>query len=364
MMKRLFWATAFVIFVWASGVFASEQLSPIVLRRADVLRSHTEDGRQWQELIGNVWMTQDSFSVTCEKALYYPDSGRAIFQRNVECKDPQRILLAHEVLYNEWTGALDAFGDVRIYQDTLSVTCMHARYLEGRREAYLYQNVRLREEKQRLLLTGQEGYLSEVNKYGRVTVNPVLTERDSLGAVHMEIRGDTVEYFSEPKLARVRGDVEIYRGKLVATGHRLDYIHEDQKAILFGNPQACHEQDEIIGDTILLRFDGKELKQVFVVGHAVATSQADSLDPERRHRMEGKQITLWIEEEKLEEVLVEGTARATYYIREEDRNRGVNETSGDRLRVIIENDQVVRIQVAGGTEGRYIPERLVGRVEQ
>ena len=79
--------------------------------------------------------------------------------------------------------------------------------------------------------------------------------------------------------------------------------------------------------------------------------------------MEGKRMTLWIENEELTEILVEGTARAIYYIREEDRNRGRNETSGDRLRVIIENNEVVRIQVVGGTEGRYTPERLVGRYD-
>jgi hypothetical protein len=361
-MKRLCWAVIFAALVWTPKSFGA-QSSPIVLRRADVLRSHTENGQQWQELIGNVWMTQDSFSVTCEEAFYYPDSGLAIFRRNVECKDPQRILLAHEVVYHEATGALDAFGDVRIYQDTLSVTCMRATYLEGRREAYLYQDVRVRERKRRLLLTGEEGYLSETDQYGRVTVRPVLTERDSLGGVRMEIRGDTVEYFGGTKVARVRGDVEIDRGRLVATGRRLDYIREYEKAVLFGNPQAHHEQDEITGDTITLCFDEKELKQVFVIGHAVATSPSDSLQPARRNRMEGKRMTLWIENEELKEVLVEGTARAIYYIREENRNRGKNETSGDRLRIMIENNEVARIQVVGGTEGRYTPERLVSRLD-
>jgi lipopolysaccharide assembly outer membrane protein LptD (OstA) len=332
-----------------------------VLQRADVLRSHTDGERQWQELVGNVWMTQDSFSVTCQEAQYFADSGLVIFRRNVECKDPQRILLAHEVVYNEWTGALDASGDVRIHQDTLSVSCSRARYLEGRREAFLYQNVQVREENRHLVLTGQEGYLSENEHYAQVTINPVMTERDSLGAVRTEIRGDTVEYFGKTKLARVRGHVQIARGRLLATARRLDYVRECDQALLLGNPEAHHEGDEITGDTVTLRFDAEELKQVFVTGHAVATSPVDSLMSERRQRMEGKRMTLWIEKEQLKEVLVEGTARATYYIREEDRPRGMNQTSGDRLRLFIEKGQVSRVQVVGGTEGRYTPEQLVGK---
>ncbi|MFH1010547.1 MAG: LptA/OstA family protein [bacterium] len=354
-------AAVFALLLCVSGALATRPTSPIVLRRADVLRSHTDGDRQWQQLIGNVWMTQDSLSVTCEEAQYFADSGRVIFRRNVECKDPQRILLAHEVVYSEWTGALDASGDVRIHQDTLSVSCNRARYLEGRREAFLYQNVRVREENRRLLLTGQEGYLSENEHYARVTVNPVMTERDSVGGVRTEIRGDTVEYFGKTKLARVRGHVEIERGKLLATGNRLDYIRERDEALLIGNPEAHHEGDEITGDTVILRFDAEELKQVFVTGHAVATSPADSLLSQRRQRMEGKKMTLWIEKEQLKQVLVEGTARATYYIREENRPRGMNQTSGDRLRLFIEKGQVSRVQVVGGTEGRYIPEQLVGK---
>ncbi len=354
------------LFAWLvslNAALAATPSSPIVLQRADILRSHTEGERQWQELIGNVWMTQDSFSVTCDEAQYYADSGLVFFRRNVECKDPQRILLANEVVYREWTGALDATGDVRIYQDTLSVTCARARYLEGRREAFLYQDVRVREENRRLLLTGQEGYLSEDEHYARATIEPVLTERDSLGAVRTEIHGDTVEYFGKTKMARVRGHVEIQRGKLVATADELDYARERDEAVLTGNPHACHERDEITGDTVNLHFDAEELKEVFVVGHAVATSPADSLSNERRQRMEGKKMTLWIEKEQLKEVLVEGTARATYYIREDNQPRGMNETSGDRLRIFIEKGQVSRIQVVGGTEGRYTPERFVGKYE-
>jgi len=360
-MRSLFWITALVLLTGVLDAAVEKTRSPIVLRRADVLRSHTDGDRQWQELRGDVWMTQDSFSVTCQEAFHYPDSGLVIFRRNVECTDPNRILLAHEVIYYEWTGALDASGDVRIYQDTLSVTCYRAKYLDDRREAFLYQNVRLREDNRHLLLVGQEGYLREADKYGRVTVNPILTERDSVGTVRMEIRGDTVEYFGEIKSARVRGHVEIQRGKLTATGTRLDYVRETEEAVLIGNPKARHEQDEIFGDSITLRFSGEKLKQVFVAGHAVATSPGDSLYEERRHRMEGKQMTLWIENENLEKVFVEGTARATYYIQEDNRQRGMNETSGDRLRVLIENNQVSRIQVVGGTEGRYVPQRLVDK---
>ena len=65
-----------------------------------------------------------------------------------------------------------------------------------------------------------------------------------------------------------------------------------------------------------------------------------------------------------DEVLVEGTAIATYYVRDKGQPRGMNVTSGDRLRVFFENRRMSRIRVEGGTEGDYTPQRLLSRSDK
>lgn len=334
---------------------------PVVIERARTLSQREENGQLVQEASGDVWITHDSLSVTCQSASYYPHNGDLIFRRNVEFTDPSRLLLADEVHYNELTEEVYATHRVRIYQDTLSVTCLRAHYVERLNQVYLFDNVRIKEESRKLLLTGRNGFLDHETKYGRVTGDPVLTERDSLGNLVTEITGDTVEFYGQEDLARVSGHVIIVREGLTATGNQLDYFTEEKFAILQGEPQATHGEDELTGDTLRLFFEDEILSQVDVLGHAVATSPADSGKSEPRNRMEGKRMTLWIDGEDVTQVHVAGSAIATYYIREKGRERGLNVTSGDRLFVFFENKEISRIQVIGGTEGKYTPQRLVRR---
>jgi lipopolysaccharide export system protein LptA len=159
--------------------------------------------------------------------------------------------------------------------------------------------------------------------------------------------------------------VRIDRDSLTATGATLDYFTESRTAVLTGSPQAVRGQDRANGDTIRLFFEKAEkLSRVEVSGRAVVTSPADSGFAEPRNRMEGKTITLHVTDGLVERVDVEGTAIATYYVREEQKKRGLNVTSGDRLHVFFENRKISRIRVEGGTEGAYTPERLIHSAQE
>jgi len=336
-----------------------------VLEHANSLSVSDEGGVTRQELRGDVKMTKDSMTVTCDYAVYYPDSGKAIFQYNVEFRDPHRVLYADRVVYNEFTEELDASNRVRIYQhDTLSATSRRARYFERLEQGYLYDNVRIREQNRRVQLSGKLGFLDHPREYGWVTGDPVLTEMDSLFHIVTEVRGDTVEYFGSENRARVRGHVRVERDSLTATGTTLDYFTNDHLAVLVGDPETIRGENHITGDTMKLYFDDERLSKVEVLGEAVAVSPADSGFAEPQNRMEGKRMTLWVDQGVLHQVDVEGTAVANYYVRDKQDKRGLNVTSGDRLEVFFENRKIARIRVEGGTQGTYTPQRLVAREEQ
>jgi len=356
MMRRLG-----ILLLLIAGTVCAQERAALNLERANSFVSSEENGVRRQELKGNVRMTKDTLTVDCQEAVYYPDSGVVIFRVNVVFKDPSRILYADEIRYNEFTEELEATSRVSLFQhDTLSVTCNRARYFERFRQGHLYENVRIREEKKRVMLAGQQGFVDHERRYGRVTGNPVMTERDSSFNLLTEVHGDTVEYFGQEKRVRVLNNVRIDRDSLTATGATLDYFTELRTGVLTGSPTAVRGQDRASGDTIRLFFEKDEkLSRVEVSGHALATSPADSGFAEPRNRMEGKTITLHVADGLVERVDVEGTATASYYVREQQKKRGLNVTSGDRLHILFENRKISRIRVEGGTEGTYTPERLL-----
>jgi lipopolysaccharide export system protein LptA len=280
------------------------------------------------------------------------------FKDKVEFFDSPRTLLSDEVNYNEFTQELTANNNVRIYQDTLSISCQRAKYLSGLKQGYLFDDVKIKERSRNLLLTGQFGFFDHEKNYARVTGDPVLTERDSTLTEITEVKGDTVEFFGEENRARVSRNVVIVREGLVATGSRVDYFTKDKYAELVGNPEALQNEDEISGDTMRMYFEGEKLKFVEVIGHAVATSPADSGFSDPKNRLEGKQMRIWLKDQKIDSVLVEGNAIANYFIREKTQRKGKDETSGDKLLVFFDKNKISKIRVVGGTKGQYIPERL------
>lgn len=354
-MKRWWWILCL------TAVATAQERTPLNLDHADWFTSSETNGVRRQELRGNVRMSKDTLTVDCQQALYFPDSGIVIFSINVCFRDPSRTLFADEVRYNEYTEEVNANSRVRVYQgDSMSVTCNRAQYFERLRQGHLYDDVRIREEKKRVLLTGKQGFIDHERRYGRVFGKPVMTERDSLSKLLTEVHGDTVEYFGFEKRVRVLNNVRIDRDSLTATGLTLDYFTELRTAILTGAPEAVRAEDHVSGDTIRLFFEKDEkLSRVEVNGHAVATSPADSGFAEPKNRMDGQTMTLFVNDGTMESVLVEGTATATYFIRDKQKKSGMNVTSGDRLRVLFENRKISRIRVEGGTEGTYTPERLL-----
>ena len=72
-------------------------------------------------------------------------------------------------------------------------------------------------------------------------------------------------------------------------------------------------------------------------------------------------MSLWIVNNALSKVVVNGNAIATYYIREQNDPRGRNVTSGDALYVYFADSKISHIEVDGGTQGQYTPEKLVQR---
>jgi lipopolysaccharide export system protein LptA len=312
------------------------------------------------EMHGDVKITKDSLTVTCQDAVYYPESGILLFRNNVDLEDRHRILLADEVTYNEFSEEIFASGRVRVYQkDSLSIQSRTAKYAERFKAGTFFDDVKIRDEHRRLTMTGQLGFVDHDRKYGRMTGNPIVTERDSTYKLLTEVRGDTVEYFGQEKRVRVTGHVSIERDSLVATGTLLDYFSSGRMAILLGNPEAVRDSDHVRGDTMKLYFEEEKLSKVEVLGHSETTSPADSGFALPRNKMQGKQMTLWVKDGKLQEALIEGNATATYFVREKGQKKGINVTSGDRVRIFFEQRKMSRIRVEGGTEGTYKPQRLL-----
>jgi lipopolysaccharide export system protein LptA len=331
--------------------------APIELRRADVLRTETGPDGAIRYLEGNVWIVQDTLSVTCDRARYQESIGRLDSEGNVHFVEPGRQIWADKATYYEKDGRATAEGNVKIEQDSTLIFCDRLIYNEAREEALFFGNVRLYSLPDRTVITGDHGAYNRTREYGMMTQNPRLVRRFD-EADSLVIMGKVIEYFFAEKRALVTDSVRVLRGDFDARGGRLFYWDDGQHARLVTNPILKYKRDIMTADTVDAFFVEDKLRRVVLTNRAVAVSPVDSLTPQPVNRMTGNTIEIKLTDDQVDSILVKGNATSTYYLREEGEKKGANRVSGDVIDLWIKDGRIAWIYVEGGTEGVYFPSRL------
>jgi lipopolysaccharide export system protein LptA len=337
--------------------------APIVLERADLLRTGGTTQSPIRYLDGDVWITQDTLSITCEHATYEEALGRLFFEDDVHFVEPTRKIWSDKATYYEHSGRAVAEGNVRIDQDSILIFCDRVIYSEAREEAQFFGDVEIHSLLENALLTGNHGAYNRPDGRGVMTQNPRLVRRfdetDSLVVV-----GLVIEYLFDQKYAIVTDSVQISRGEFRGWGQKLHYWDGAERARLTGDPILEHGRDILAADSVDAYFEDQKLKRAVLTGRAVATSPVDSLASEPLNTMSGRRMEITFADSQLDSIFVRGNATSVYYIREEGEKKGANRVSGDLIDMMISEGRVSWIYVEGGTEGVYYPWHLEQRISE
>ncbi|MCJ7507155.1 MAG: hypothetical protein MUO85_00305, partial [candidate division Zixibacteria bacterium] len=217
--------------------------------------------------------------------------------------------------------------------------------------------VSLQSKKDHSWLTGEHGEYDRQNKQARFTIRPKLisdyTNLDSSVVVTSRV----MEYSVDERRGIASGSVEIEKGKMKAFCDTAVYYNHEDKLVLKGNPRAEQEGSKLSGDLMELLLKENRIREIVVKGDAKATQLEvpDSASTiSRESFLSGKEITFFLEKDKLREVEVIGNATSLYYPSAEDTlHRGRNEASGDTINLFLKEDKVERVQIKGGAMGVY-----------
>lgn len=362
MIARFLFLTNLTILIFFLCAKCSLAQAPIVLRRADLLRTETSPEGPVRYLDGNVWITQDTLSITCEHAIYEEELGRLFFHDSVHFVEPGRQMWGDRATYYEHDGRATAEGNVRIEEDSLIITCDKVIYQEARKEALFFGDVRIHSLAQNATLTGNHGAYNRPEERGAMSQNPRMVRYfdDSDSVV---IVGNVIEYFFADQAALVKDDVYIQRGAFDAWGKILHYKRDGEWARLMGDPIMKSGRDSLRADTVDAYFQNNDIRQVKLSGHAITTSPIDSVAPEPQNRMTGRNMNITFVNGEPDSIYVQGNATSIYYLREKGEDKGANRASGDKIDMKISDGQISWIYVEGGTEGIYFPPQLEAGVE-
>jgi lipopolysaccharide export system protein LptA len=220
-------------------------------------------------------------------------------------KGPDTLSIKGDVMtYDDSLQVAIADGNVRIDRDKLHITCKKAEYHDASDSLYLLgdpqvivDDNQVKGEIMRLGMHGEE--IKSLLVKGKAQAHSVEPATDSTAARQSDVKGDSLFLAFKEKAI---DSVQVFRN---ANGA---YFDVDKPAYV----------NKMSGEYMVLRFSGKQVASANVLGGSAGAAKSTYYHFEQKrlkgkNDAEGDTIDFAFKEGRIEEVMVKGTAKGTYF---------------------------------------------------
>jgi lipopolysaccharide assembly outer membrane protein LptD (OstA) len=304
------------------------------------------------QLFGNVKVVQQTMTMTGDEGEYLQTEDLAILRKNVHIVDRGWQVDCNEVRYSRLTGEAWLLGNVAGHDST---TTIHADRLLYRRlieEAEAFDNVRMTNSKEDLVVTGDHGIYYRTHGLAVVDRNPRLVS-GTKDAEPVTVIADTMRVFPDSSRATAYYKVNIIKGNTV-TQCDSAMVYDDKKQVeLFGKPLARQQNMFMKGDHMKAFYDEKEIHRIDITGHAeIRETPRDSLVVGRDNWMKGDKVTLYLHNNDVDSVWVNGNAQSEYHPVTPSKVEA-NRIQGDKMFMRFGEKEIEWVDVQGTASGTY-----------
>ncbi|MHB1048532.1 MAG: OstA-like protein [Bacteroidota bacterium] len=317
------------------------------------------------DLIGNVKIVRDTVTLTSRRGRYFGDKRRADGEGNVQLTTPNVTLYADIGTYYIDEDKAFFQRNVRVVDSTTTIFSEQLTYYEKERKSIALLNVRIVNADNNVTMFGHYLEHFDSTRYSKITESPRLMQIDTSDAGEIDtlaVQSIVMESYDDSTKRLIATDsVMIVRGSMAARCGLVKYYTGQERIELYQKPIVWYDENQVIGDTIVLNLERNRLRTATVRTRAFVASLSDSLYPDRYNQLTGRTITMQFTDNKLNETYVERNAVSLYYLYGDSAGNGVNRTTGDYIRMKFNEGKPHTINVAKGIEGSYYPENLVRR---
>ncbi len=340
-------------------IVASQSNSKIRIIHADLNLGRKVNNEQIRILKGSVHVVKDTLHMYCDSAYFFESKNTLELLGNVVVDNGRRIIKAAKIIYFPGDNLTECIGSVRATSETDSLFTHRLVYNFNSKEAVASDSVFLWIKKERVFITGENGYLDEKRNYFRVKNNAHFIQVDSVTSDSFQVFAQKIEYFGDTlNYSYAVDSVTIWQGSLKAFCDTSWYYSDLDVAWLRGKPIVWFENNELTGTEIKVRFDSSQVERLNVYGEAQAKTMNDSVKNEY-NLLKGKSIEFFIKDNQPELVIARLNASSKYFL-SQDADQGSNYSTSDSIYVFFKSGKLDSIEIIGGAEGTYYPDSYTG----
>ena len=390
-----------VIFCALPAILFAQRSKMIDLRSADTLKGKVINGEEVRELIGHVYFVQPTESgglvhVWCDRALRYVVQNKVELFGHVKVARDSSTLFSDKCVYYGDRRYIETFSGVllergstiltskigKYYMDekhsefienvvlidsSSIITCRDLHYFEEARQSIALDSARVIDRTNGTNLYGDSIMHFETTQFTSAAKHPRLVQFDTSesGIIDTTIVTAVLFHSYKDSLERVIAydNVQMIRADMASRCGKATFLVKKDSILLFQQPVIWSSDNQITGDSIFIRMQNKKLKRLYVHGHAMAISPADSLRPARFNQLTGRRLIMYFFANKIQKVDVLQNATSFYYIYDKKDPNGANKSSGDKINIYFEKGEIDRIKVIRDVEGQYFPEKMLNKRE-
>ncbi len=322
--------TALIGIALITALFAVALGKRIHLESSDSFRTYLVGNENILDFTGNVHFSKDSSQLYCDRAVWYEKRDLVRLLGRVKIVQPGRVLAADSVRYDQASEIAHAFGNV-VLEDSLR----HVRFTGGR--AILHEPTRLL----------------------KMYEQPRLFLDFDLPTTATAIFADTIQYDSQNDLVLADNNVIIDQRAFKAESDSGSIEVRTETMTLIGSVTAEQRQNELAGDTMIVRSHQKKIQDISVAGNGeavfrrLAQAESDSLIF-NESRLTADRIDFFFQNDLLDIIKAQGNSYTYYRTAPEDTtSRGNNTASGDSTILRFQNSQLTDVYIITSAEGTY-----------
>ena len=316
-------------------------INPKYTMNCDTLRYNTLNKTAF--FLGPTYIHSADNIIYCENGWYNTETQKSNFKTNSYLQTKEQRLKGDSVNYDRNKGIGKVYGNVSI-EDTTN----------------------------KLIISGDYGEYHELTDSSWVTGHAMMTqiyEGDSLflhGDTLLAIGTDTKDSIpsnQKKKNLYAFHKVKLFKKDLQGACDSLVYNRKDSTIRLYYLPVLWSGLNQLTADSITLQTSNSEITKIFLVNNSFITAKADSnetlsLDSARYNQIRGKNMTGFLEKNKLYMINVNGNGQTIYYAKNnKQKNFAVNRADCSDLVIYVDDNKVKSITLLNAPDGTLYPIR-------
>lgn len=350
-----------------------------------------EDVGGVRHILEDVTVTQKGAVLIAPRGYYYTARDVTTLGGGARMRDSTLTVTADSAAYGRATERLDGYGnvvlierDVRLTGDTGSYERLIERgtlhgHVFGTQAGRRFSGERMVYDRRGglVVITGHAVVVDSTHDstlrgerilYNTRTRLATALERPTLdwtqGKELLQIIGERMRFQDDGNRLEVAGGVVARQGRQTVTGDSAVFLDRESTARIFGNPRVADAEGTLTGDSLTLAFREDRLDRAVMKGRARLVYLPS--DPDlvgERSVVTGDSLTIFFVDDRISHLGALGHPTTDYTPSRADSAQGTGRVSAsaDSVRILLKDQAVDRVELAGGSSGTYIyPSKAAG----